>query len=83
VELIWFPVVGLAAVAGVRVIGVRIGWLRAFLVAWAGLATAGILLTTVAGESRSAPRVALVVALGLLTMIAWTGIIELFSSRAG
>jgi ubiquinone biosynthesis protein len=79
-ELIWFPVVALVALAGIRVIGMRLGLLRAFLVAWAGLATAGILLTAVAGESRSAPRVGLVVVLGLLAMIAWTAVVELFSS---
>jgi hypothetical protein len=42
---IFFPVVALVALIGVRLLGIRLGWWRALLVAWLGLATAGFALT--------------------------------------
>jgi len=44
---IFFPVVALVALIGVRLLGIRLGWWRALLVAWLGLATAGFALTAV------------------------------------
>jgi hypothetical protein len=44
---IFFPVVALVALIGVRLLGIRLGWWRALLVALLGLATAGFGLTAV------------------------------------
>jgi ubiquinone biosynthesis protein len=52
-------------------------WWRALLVAWLGLGTAGLLLTTLTGEST--PSLVLVIGIGLLAMMAWAGIFELLS----
>jgi ubiquinone biosynthesis protein len=75
--LVWFPTLVLVAIVGVRVLGVRLGWWRAVLAAWLGLASAGILLTTLTEGAR--PPLGLVIGLGLLAMLAWAGIFELLS----
>ena len=79
-RLVWFPSLVLVAIVGVRVIGVRMGWWRAILIAWLGLATSGILLRALSGDRGDGPSTVLVIAVGLLMMIAWTGLFELFSS---
>jgi drug/metabolite transporter (DMT)-like permease len=76
-RLVWFPTLVLVAIVGVRVLGVRLGWWRAVLAAWLGLASAGILLTTLTEGAR--PPLQLVIGLGLLAMLAWAGIFELLS----
>jgi ubiquinone biosynthesis protein len=75
--LLWFPVLVIIAVVGDRVLGVRLGWWRAVLVAWLGLATAGLFLRALTGQAR--PPLVLVLSLGLLAMMAWAGIFELLS----
>jgi hypothetical protein len=47
VQPIFFPVVVLVALVGVRLLGIRLGWWRAMLVARLGLTTAGFALTAV------------------------------------
>lgn len=82
-ELIWLPTLALVTLIGVRIVGVWVGWLRGVLSAWLGLATAGIVLgqlTSDQGGGRS-PTL-LVIALGLLAMIAWTGVFELVFPRS-
>ncbi len=65
----------------VTVIGIRLGWWQGLLVAWLGLATAGIALTALTGQDDGGrPSLVLVIGLGLLAMIAWAGIFELLSS---
>jgi ubiquinone biosynthesis protein len=76
-RLIFFPVLLLVALVGGRLLGIRLGWWRGLLVAWLGLASAGILLRTLTG--RNTPPLALVIGLGLLAMMAWAGIFELLS----
>jgi len=81
VRPLFLPVLILVAVIGVRLLGVRLGWWRAVLVAWLGLATAGIFLTALnrANNGRPPPLL-LVVGVGLLAMMAWAGVFELLSS---
>jgi ubiquinone biosynthesis protein len=74
---IFLPVLVLVAIIGVRILGIRLGWWRAVLAAWLGLATAGIFLTALTGQGR--PPLGLVISLGLLAMLAWAGIFELLS----
>jgi ubiquinone biosynthesis protein len=79
-EPIFLPVLILVAIIGVRVLGVRLGWWRAVLAAWLGLASAGLLLTALLRDDNAGrPPLLLVVALGLLAMLAWAGIFELLS----
>lgn len=81
-EPLFVPTVLLVTLIGVRVIGVRLGWWRAVLIAWLGLATSGFLLSAVT-ESGRLPAIPLVIAVGILAMVAWTGVFELLStSRA-
>ncbi len=75
--LLWFPTLMLVAVVGVRVLGVRLGWWRAVLAAWLGLASAGLFLRALTGQAR--PPLLLVIGLGLLAMLASVGIFELLS----
>lgn len=77
--LVFFPTLVLVTLIGVRVIGVRLGWWRAVLVAWLGLATAGGAITTLMPDLGEQLRLVLVVTLGILAMVAWTGLFELFS----
>ena len=42
--LLFFPVLLLVALLGVRLLGIRLGWWRALVVAWFGIATVGMLL---------------------------------------
>jgi ubiquinone biosynthesis protein len=74
---LFIPVLLLVALVGGRLLGIRLGWWRALLVAWLGLATAGLLLTTLTGERT--PSLVLVIGIGLLAMMAWAGIFELLS----
>jgi hypothetical protein len=74
---IFFPVLLLVALIGGRLLGIRLGWWRALLAAWLGLGTAGLLITTLTGEST--PSLVLVIGIGLLAMMAWAGIFELLS----
>jgi ubiquinone biosynthesis protein len=76
-RLIFFPVLFLVALVGGRLLGVRLGWWRGLLVAWLGLASAGILLQTL--TQQESPPLALVIGLGLLAMMAWAGVFELLS----
>ncbi len=76
-QLIFFPVVALVALIGVRLLGIRLGWWRALLVAWLGLATAGFALTAVGYQDFRGGGRALVTIFGLLAMLAWAGIFEL------
>jgi len=69
---ILLPVLVLVALIGGRLLGIRLGFWRALLVAWLGLATAGIFLTALTEQAR--PPLVLVIALGLLAMMAWAGI---------
>jgi ubiquinone biosynthesis protein len=78
-ELLFLPTVVLVALVGVRVIGVRLGWWRAVLISWLGLATSGFFLSTLTG-SGELPSIALVVGVGLLAMIVWTALFELMSN---
>jgi ubiquinone biosynthesis protein len=81
---LFFPVLALVAIVGVRVIGFRVGWWRAILIAWLGLATAGLLLTPLIDRTPAPVRVALVTTVGLVAMVAWTAVFQLFSgSRTG
>jgi hypothetical protein len=81
VRPLFLPVLILVTVIGVRLLGIRLGWWRAVLVAWLGLATAGIFLTSLARANNGAPpSVLLVVGVGLLAMMAWAGVLELLSS---
>jgi ubiquinone biosynthesis protein len=75
--LLWLPTLLLVALVGVRVLGVRLGWWRAVLAAWLGLATAGLFLTALTGQAR--PPLLWVIGLGLLAMMGWAGIFELLS----
>lgn len=78
---LFFPVLVLVAIIGARVLGIRLGWWRGLLVAWLGLATAGIALTALAGDDDGGrPSLVLVIGLGLLAMMACAGIFELLSS---
>ncbi len=78
---LWFPVLLLVALVGVRLLGIRLGWWRAVLVAWLGLATAGILLSSLYRENDGGrPPLLLVVGFGILAMMAWAGVFELLSS---
>ncbi len=78
--LLWFPTLLLIAVVGVRILGVRLGWWRAVLVAWLGLASAGLLLTALLrNDNGGRPPLLLVIGLGLLAMMAWAGIFELLA----
>jgi ubiquinone biosynthesis protein len=78
---LFLPVLILVAVIGVRLLGVRLGWWRAVLVAWLGLATAGIFLTALnRANNGRLPPLLLVVGVGLLAMMAWAGVFELLSS---
>src|SRR6266540_6973161 len=78
--LLWFPTLMLVAIVGVRVLGVRLGWWRAVLAAWLGLASAGLLLTALMRDDNGGrPPLLLVIGLGLLAMLAWAGIFELLS----
>jgi hypothetical protein len=63
---IFFPVVALVALIGVRLLGIRLGWWQALLVAWLGLATAGFALTAVGDQDFHGGGLALVISLGLL-----------------
>lgn len=54
--------------------------MRAVLIAWLGVATAGLLVTTLIGDEGGATVTVLVTVIGLRSMIAWLGIFELFSS---
>jgi len=74
---IFFPVLVLVALVGVRLLGVRLGWWRAVLAAWLGLATAGLFLRALSGQAR--PPLLWVIGLGLLAMLAWAGIFELLA----
>jgi ubiquinone biosynthesis protein len=74
---IFFPVLLLVALVGGRLLGIRLGWWRALLVAWLGLGTAGLLITTLTGQRT--PPLVLVIGIGLLAMMAWAGIFELLS----
>jgi ubiquinone biosynthesis protein len=76
-QLIFFPVVALVALIGVRLLGIRLGWWRALLVAWLGLATAGFALTAVGYRDFHGGGLVLVISFGLLAMLAWAGIFEL------
>ncbi len=77
---IFFPVLVLVALVGVRLLGVRLGWWRAVLAAWLGLATAGLLLTALLRDDNGGrPPLLLVIGLGLLAMLAWAGIFELLA----
>src|SRR6266536_4302015 len=77
---LFLPVLILVAVIGVRLLGVRLGWWRAVLVAWLGLATAGLLLTALLRDDNGGrPPLLLVIGLGLLAMLAWAGIFELLA----
>ena len=60
---LFLPTVLLVALVGVRVIGVRLGWWRATLIAWLGLATSGLFLSTLTGRAELPPT-ALVVGVG-------------------
>ncbi len=75
--LLWFPTLMLVALVGVRVLGVRLGWWRAVVAAWLGLASAGLFLRALTGQAR--PPLLLVIGLGLLAMLAFAGIFELLS----
>src|SRR6266540_5105503 len=75
--LLWFPTLMLVALVGVRVLGVRLGWWRAVVAAWLGLASAGLFLRALTGQAR--PPLLLVIGLGLLAMLASVGIFELLS----
>ena len=84
VEPLFFPILILVAIVGVRLIGVRVGWWRAILISWLGLATAGVLLSPLAEDGQDWVWTVSVTAVGILAMIAWTGVFELFSrSRSG
>jgi len=74
---IFLPVLVLVALIGGRLLGIRLGFWRALLVAWLGLATAGLFLTALTGQGR--PPLVLVIGLGLLAMMAWAGIFELLA----
>jgi ubiquinone biosynthesis protein len=74
---IFLPVLLLVALIGGRLLGIRLGWWRALLVAWLGLGSAGLLLTTLTGQRT--PPLVLVIGIGLLAMMAWAGIFELLS----
>ncbi len=74
---LFFPVVALVALIGVRLLGIRLGWWRVLLVAWLGLATAGFALTAVGFRDFHGGGLALVISFGLLAMLAWAGIFEL------
>jgi ubiquinone biosynthesis protein len=79
-RLVWLPTLVLVAVVGVRVLGVRLGWWRAVLAAWLGLASAGLLLTALLRDDGGGrPPLVWVIGLGLLAMMAWAGIFELLS----
>ena len=76
-ELMWFPTVVGVSLVGIRVLGVRLGWFRAVLCAWFGLATASFALTALTDDER--PDWFLEVTLGLFVMLAWAGLFELFA----
>jgi ubiquinone biosynthesis protein len=78
-EPLFLPTVLLVALIGVRVVGIRLGWWRAMLIAWLGLATSGFFLSSLT-ESGQLPATVLVVGVGLMAMIVWTGVFELLST---
>jgi ubiquinone biosynthesis protein len=78
-EPLFLPTLLLVALVGVRIIGIRVGWWRAVLISWLGLATSGFALSTMTGDGQL-PNTVLVIAVGLMAMIAWTGLFELFSN---
>ncbi|MPY92214.1 MAG: hypothetical protein GEV08_03845 [Acidimicrobiia bacterium] len=75
----FFPALVVVALFGVRVIGARVGWLRAILISWLGLASAGFLLFGI-GRAESSPPVSIaVVIVGLVAMVAWTAVFDLIA----
>lgn len=75
----FFPALILVAVFGVRVIGAKVGRLRAVLISWLGLATGGFLLLGIGRAEASRTVGIAVVVIGLIAMVAWAAVFDLLA----
>lgn len=76
-EVAFVPAVITVALVGGRILGLRLGWRRAVVISWVGLASAGVVLQALAGVDTTWQGQAAVIGLGLVAMVVWSAVAEL------
>lgn len=78
----FIPAVIAVALIGGRVIGVRLGWRRAVLMSWLGLASAEVVLQAMARVDTSWRGPVAVTGLGLVATVVWGAVAEVVVPQA-